>query len=143
MPSARKDEATLTAGKFKDLREDLADRVGEEVVAAAEKDAAAVVVEVPEVDLTGGKGGPVYVVQVLQDLHVTEDTMYEPVGAWVDVVAVRALARSKRRTIIEAALRSDAGKQLTLPARVRVLDVDAAREHPVGLREREPELVIG
>jgi hypothetical protein len=30
-----------------------------------------------------------------------------------------------------------------LPATVRVLDADAAREHPVGLREREPELVIG
>jgi hypothetical protein len=134
MPSARKDEATLTAGKFKDLREDLADRVGEEVVAAAEKDAAAVVVEVPEVDLTGGKGGPVYVVQVAGS--------GEDCATWTDFARVTAPVRSKRKTIIQAAMRSYAGPR-TLPATVRVLDADAAREHPVGLREREPELVIG
>jgi hypothetical protein len=132
MPSARKDEATLTAGKFKDLREDLADRVGEEVVAAAEKDAAAVVVEVPEVDLTGGKGGPVYVVQVAGS--------GEDCATWTDFARVTAPARSKRKTIIGAAVRA---AKLKPPMVLRVLDADAAKEYRPRFKDREPELVIG
>lgn len=115
-------------------------------MAGAEKDSAAVSVdeavgamesvpEVPEVDLTGGKGGPVYVVQL-------KGPGAYP-GVWEDFASVTAPARSKRKTIIEAAMRSDAGKQVKLPGVVRVLDADAAKERPVGLREREPELVIG
>jgi hypothetical protein len=98
----------------------------------AEKDAAAVVVEVPEVDLTGGKGGPVYVVQLAG----------VGTGAvlWQDVAIVTARPRAKRRTIIGAAVRA-AG--LRPPMVLRVLDADAAKEYRPRFKDREPELVIG
>jgi hypothetical protein len=86
------------------------------------------------------KAVAVYVVQ--RRIGADQEPMIEP-PVWEDVATVTVPARSKRATVIEAALRSDAGKRVTLPVTVRVLDVDAAREHPVGLREREPELVIG
>jgi hypothetical protein len=91
------------------------------------------VVAVPEVDLTDGKGGPVYVVQMAGP--------GESRVAWTDVARVVAPPRSKRKTIVTAAVRH-ADPSLKLPATVRVLDVDAAHEHKVGLKKRDPELVI-
>lgn len=88
--------------------------------------------EVPAVDLTEGRGGSVYVVQAAG------------VGAefadWSDVARVTAAKRTQRRTIITAAVEV-AG--LELPATVRLLDEEAAREHPVSAEMQPPKLVIG
>lgn len=90
-----------------------------------------VVVDVPEVDLTDGKGGAVYVVQVAG--------VGAECASWTDIARVTAPARTKRATIIRAAVGSlGTFTEMTM----RVLDADAAREHKVGLRERDPELVI-
>ena len=51
--------------------------------------------------------------------------------------------RSKRKTIITAALATDAGKALSLPVSLRVLDAASAEVVPVAEKERPPELVIG
>lgn len=59
---------------------------------------------------------------------------------WEDIATVTVPARSKRRTIVEAARQKVA---IELPATLRILDADAAREFPVGLKPRDPELVIG
>lgn len=82
-------------------------------------------------------GPQVYVVQ-----RLASRASGSPV-AWEDVATVTVPPRSKRRTIIAAALATEAGKQLALPAKLRVLDADAWREHSVELRQAEPELVIG
>lgn len=90
-----------------------------------------VVVEVSVVDLTEGAGGSRYVVQVA---GVGLDC-----ASWTDVARVVAPARSKRATIIRAAVRAFGGE---LPVVVRVLDEVAAREHRVSFVDRDPELVI-
>lgn len=79
-------------------------------------------------------GPQVYVVQRLGQ-------RVEGIAEWTDIAAVTVPARSKRKSIIEAALATDSA--LKLPLTVRVLDADAAREIAVGLRQREPELEIG
>jgi hypothetical protein len=99
-------------------------------MAGAETGAAEVVVDVPEVDLTDGAGGPVYVVQVA---GVGSECVM-----WTDVCRVVVPPRSKLKKIVGGA-KAHLGE---LPATVRVLDVDAAKEHAVGLKERDPELVI-
>lgn len=101
-------------------------------MAGAEKDVAAVVAEVPEVDLTNGEGGPTYVVQVAGS--------GEDCATWTDFARVTAPVRSKRKTIIGAAVRV---AKLKPPMVLRVLDADAAKEYRPRLKEREPELVIG
>lgn len=95
-------------------------------------------------------GPQVYVVQVrvgagwLVGEVGEEVTLPEPgIALWEDVCSVTVPARSKRKTIIERALNSEEGRQLTLPVILRILDADAAREFPVGLKPRDPELVIG
>lgn len=95
------------------------------------------VVEVPEVDLTGGAGGSVYVVQ---RAGVGSDC-----ATWTDVARVTAPARAKRATILKAAVKGAsllAGKSSSRVT-LRVLDVAAAHEHKVGFKSRDPELVIG
>jgi hypothetical protein len=92
----------------------------------------------------------VYVVQVrvvveregsAEALKVRVDPGEMPgVSLWDDVCEVTMPAGSKRKTIIAAAL---AKTPVELPATLRILDADAAREFPVGLRPRDPELVIG
>lgn len=99
-------------------------------------DAAEVVVAVPEVDLTDGKGGSVYVVQAA-------GTGAER-AVWADIARVVAPPRSKRATIIRAAVgRAQESAAPRLPATLRVLDAQAAREHRVELRQVDPQLVIG
>lgn len=58
----------------------------------------------------------------------------------MDFCRVVAPARSKRPTIIRAAMSVSA---LVMPMTVRVLDSAAAMEHRVSTREVAPELVIG
>lgn len=91
------------------------------------------------------RGPAVYVVQQLGVMRESSDGVVEWVGdetggLWVDICTVSVPARSKRKTIIEAARREVA---IELPATLRILDADAAREFPVGLKPRDPELVIG
>lgn len=102
-------------------------------------DQAEAVVAVRDVDLTDGAGGPVYVVQ--------RAGSGKDCAVWTDVARVTAPARSKRKTIISAAVK---GAALVVPSggsngglTLRVLDADAAHEHKVGLKKRDPELVIG
>ncbi len=90
-------------------------------------------------------GPQVYVVQVRGAMREQEAGEMafapHPDGAlWCDIATVTVPARSKRKTIIEAARAKVA---IELPATLRVLDADAAREFPVGLKPRMPELVIG
>lgn len=94
-----------------------------------------VVVELPTVDLTEGAGGSVFVVQCA-GVGVGAE-----VATWVDFCRVVAPARSKRPTIIRAAMSVNSPLAL-MPLTVRVLDVAAAAEHRVSQREVAPELVI-
>lgn len=80
-----------------------------------------------------------YVVQQ-RFLHPVEGGGEEVV--WVDIAAVVVPARSKRSTIVRAALTSD-GVVVSLPAEFRVLDAVAAKLVSVSERQRDPELVIG
>jgi hypothetical protein len=93
-------------------------------------------------------GPQVYVVQLRTAGEATSAdgepaTGFGSGALWMDLAVVTVPARSKRRTIIAAALATERGAELTLPVTLRILDADAAREFPVGLRPRDPELVIG
>lgn len=132
-------------------------RSAEEVFAAAEAKAAARGEGVSSLDREGvaehvadsarrraAAGPQVYVVQVR---GFTQDSVepFKPHAegdVWADVATVKVPPRSKRKTIIERALNASSVK-LELPVTLRILDADAAREFPVGLRPRDPELVIG
>src|SRR4051812_26405617 len=89
-------------------------------------------------------GPQVYVVQVRgHELPDHETFVPNAEGhLWHDVATVEVPPRSKRRTIIERALNA-AETPIELPVTLRILDADAAREFPVGLKPRDPELVIG
>lgn len=112
-------------------------------MAVADAVAERAVVEVRDVDLTDGKGGSVYVVQRLEP---SSPLPLDEAGAgrcWTDVARVTAPVRAKRATILRAAVK---GAGLSLPksgVSLRVLDAAAAHEHKVGLKPRDPELVIG
>lgn len=92
-------------------------------------------------------GPQVYVVQVQVGSESERRSAGEEVKLtgkrWEDVGTVTVPARTKRRTIIEQALNTENGRKLSLPVTLRILDADAAREFPVGLKPRDPELVIG
>jgi hypothetical protein len=84
-------------------------------------------------------------VQIVRDVESPTEGETLTAGVWVDVATVTVSSGSKRRKVIEKALK-DAGIIPELdgpPLRVRVLDAASAAETPVGAEQPPPQLKIG